>query len=84
MFEGPGTTMTEVNTQFSLMTALFVARNVLYFEFPAFFHNFCEIQDEKKIGDFFPRNRENSHRPIFGERAKESGYCDVNRTDLGR
>ena len=66
------------------MTALFVARNVIYFEFPAFFHNFCEIQDEKKIRRFFFRETAKTVIARFSESATESGYCDKNRTDFSR
>ena len=65
MFEGPGTTMTKVNTQFSLLTALFVVRNMLYFEFPAFFQNFSEIQDEKKNRSLFSAKPRKQSLPNF-------------------
>ena len=52
------------------MTALFVARNVLYFEFPAFFHNFCEIQDGKKIRRFFSAKPRKQSPPDFRRESK--------------
>ena len=85
MFKGPGPTMNEVDTQFSILIAHYLVK-VVILNFPPFFFaiflkKFGSVKNSKY---FFPPNRENSHRPIFGERAKESGYCDVNRTDLGR
>ena len=72
MFEGPGTTMTEVNTQFSLMTALFVARNVLYFEFPAFFIILAKFRTKKKIRRFFFRETAKTVTTRFSEREQRN------------
>ena len=57
MFEGPGPTVNPVNTQFSLMTAQFLAKSFILFEFPAIFlfkNKFVpEIRNAKENSNIF-------------------------------
>ena len=65
MFEGPRPTVNPVNTQFSLMTAQFLAKSFNPFEFSR-----KKSDQKKKIRIFFSRNRKSTHGPNFGSGTK--------------
>ena len=84
MFEGPGPTMIEVDTQFSILIAHYLVKGVIL-NFPPFFFPFLkEIRVGKKIERFFFCQTGKTVTARFSESASESSYRDSNRPDLGR
>ena len=68
MFEGLGLLRTRLIHNFPFWQLYSWLEICCILNFPPFFRILVKFKTKKKIGAYFPRNRGNSHCPIFGER----------------